>query len=75
MGFEWEIFNGLKSNNEIQKTSIEKNMVENKKMDAEEKLKLFEEKVKTSENYEIINSQMGFECHDRSQSNANEQIE
>lgn len=46
VGFEWEIFNGLKSNNEIQKTSIEKNMAENKKIDAEEKLKLFEEKVK-----------------------------
>ena len=46
VGFEWEIFNGLKGSNEIQKTSIEKNMAENKKNDAEEKLKLFEEKVK-----------------------------
>ena len=56
VGFEWEIFNGLKSNNEIQKTSIEKNMVENKKMDAEEKLKLFEEKVKIE--FDVKNQQI-----------------
>ena len=56
VGFEWEIFNGLKSNNEIQKTSIEKNMAENKKIDAEEKLKLFEEKVKIE--FEIKNQQI-----------------
>ncbi|WKK66702.1 TolC family protein [Lutimonas zeaxanthinifaciens] len=46
VGFEWDIFTGLKNDNEIQKTSIEKNMAENKKSDAEEKLKLFEQKVK-----------------------------
>ena len=56
IGFEWEIFNGLKSNNEIQKTSIEKNMAENKKNDAEEKLKLFEEKVKIE--FEVKNQQI-----------------
>jgi outer membrane protein TolC len=56
IGFEWEIFNGLKSNNEIQKTSIEKNMAENKKIDAEEKLKLFEEKVKIE--FEVKNQQI-----------------
>ncbi len=56
VGFEWEIFNGLKSNNEIQKTSIEKNMAENKKNDAEEKLKLFEEKVKIE--FEVKNQQI-----------------
>jgi len=56
VGFEWEIFNGLKSNNEIQKTSIEKNMAENKKMDAEEKLKLFEEKVKIE--FDVKNQQV-----------------
>ena len=56
VGFEWEIFNGLKSNNEIQKTSIEKNMAENKKMDAEEKLKLFEEKVKIE--FDVKNQQI-----------------
>ncbi len=56
VGFEWEIFNGLKSNNEIQKTSIEKNMAENKKIDAEEKLKLFEEKVKIE--FEVKNQQI-----------------
>lgn len=56
VGFEWELFNGLKSNNEIQKTSIEKNMAENKKMDAEEKLKLFEEKVKIE--FDVKNQQI-----------------
>lgn len=56
VGFEWEIFNGLKSNNQIQKTSIEKNMAENKKIDAEEKLKLFEEKVKIE--FEVKNQQI-----------------
>lgn len=56
VGFEWEIFNGLKSNNEIQKTSIEKNMAENKKIDAEEKLKLFEEKVKIE--FDVKNQQI-----------------
>lgn len=56
IGFEWEIFNGLKSNNEVQKTSIEKDMAENKKNDAEEKLKLFEQKVKIE--YEVKNQQI-----------------
>ena len=56
VGFEWDIFNGLKSDNEIQKTSIEKDMAENKKNDAEEKLKLFEEKVKIE--YEVKNQQI-----------------
>ena len=56
IGFEWEIFNGLKSNNEIQKTSIEKDMAVNKKMDAEEKLKLFEQKVKIE--FEVKNQQI-----------------
>ncbi len=56
VGFEWEIFNGLKSDNQIQKTSIEKNMAENKKIDAEEKLKLFEEKIKIE--FEIKNQQI-----------------
>lgn len=56
VGFEWEIFNGLKGSNEIQKTSIEKNMAENKKNDAEEKLKLFEEKVKIE--FDVKNQQI-----------------
>ena len=56
IGFEWEIFNGLKSNNEIQKTSIEKDMAENKKMDAEEKLKLYEQKVKIE--FDVKNQQI-----------------
>jgi len=56
VGFEWEIFNGLKSSNEVQKTSIEKDMAENKKNDAEEKLRLFEEKVKIE--FEVKNKQI-----------------
>jgi outer membrane protein TolC len=56
VGFEWDIFNGLKSDNQIQKTSIEKNMAENKKIDAEEKLKLFEEKVRIE--FEVKNQQI-----------------
>ena len=46
VGFEWEIFNGLKNSNEIQKTTIEKDIAENKKNDASEKLELYAQKVK-----------------------------
>lgn len=56
VGFEWEIFNGLKSSNEVQKTSIEKDMAVNKKNDAEEKLRLFEEKIKIE--FEVKNKQI-----------------
>lgn len=45
VGFQWDIFTGLKNDNNIQRTSIEKNIAENKKTDAEEKLQLFEQKV------------------------------
>lgn len=45
VGFQWDIFTGLKNDNAVQKTSIEKDMAENKKNDAEEKLALFEKKV------------------------------
>ena len=46
VGFEWELFNGLKHSNEIQKTTIEKDIAQNKKEDASEKLELFEKKAK-----------------------------
>lgn len=44
VGFEWELFNGLKHSNETQKTTIEKDIAQNKKEDASEKLALFEKK-------------------------------
>ncbi len=56
VGFEWELFNGLKNNNATQKTTIEKNIVQNKKMDASEKLELFEQKVKID--LEVKNQQI-----------------
>ena len=46
VGFEWELFNGLKHSNKTQKTAIEKNIAQNKKEDASEKLQLFEKKAK-----------------------------
>ncbi len=46
VGFEWELFNGLKHSNEIQKTTIEKDIAQNKKEDASEKLELYEKKAK-----------------------------
>ena len=58
VGFEWEIFNGLKNSNETQKTSIEKSIAENNKNDAEEKLQLFEQKVMIE--LEIKNQQILF---------------
>ena len=56
VGFQWEIFNGLKHSNEIQKTSIEKNIAQNNKIDATEKLELFEKKVKIE--FDIKNKQI-----------------
>ena len=46
VGFHWDIFDGLKHSNETQKTSIEKNIAENKKTDAEEKLELYAKKIR-----------------------------
>ena len=46
VGFEWELFNGLKHSNEVQKTTIEKDIAQNRKEDASEKLELFEKKAK-----------------------------
>ena len=56
VGFQWDLFTGLKNSNEVNKTSIEKSIAENKKSDAEEKLMLFEQKVRID--YEIKNQQI-----------------
>jgi len=56
VGFEWELFNGLKNNNATQKTTIEKNIAQNKKADAAEKLELFERKAKID--LEVKNQQI-----------------
>jgi outer membrane protein TolC len=44
VGFEWEFFKGLKNKKQTQKTTIEKDIAQNKKEDAAEKLALFEKK-------------------------------
>lgn len=56
VGFEWELFNGLKHNNATQKTTIEKDIAINKKEDAAEKLELFEKKAKID--FEVKNQQI-----------------
>lgn len=56
VGFEWEIFNGLKNSNQTQKTTIEKDIAQNKKEDAAEKLELFEKK--TIIDFELKNQQI-----------------
>ena len=56
VGFEWEIFNGLKNSNQTQKTTIEKDIAQNKKDDAAEKLELFEKK--TIIDFELKNQQI-----------------
>lgn len=56
VGFEWKLFNGLKHSNEVQKTTIEKDIALNKKEDASEKLALYARKVKTD--YEVKNHQL-----------------
>ncbi len=56
VGFEWELFNGLKHSNANQKTTIEKDIATNKKDDAAEKLELFEKKAKIG--FEVKNQQI-----------------
>jgi len=56
VGFEWELFNGLKHSNASQKTTIEKDIATNKKDDAAEKLELFEKKAKIG--FEVKNQQI-----------------
>lgn len=56
VGFHWDIFNGLKNSSETQKTTIEKDIAQNKKTDAAEKLELYALKVKID--YEVKNQQI-----------------
>ena len=56
VGFEWEFFNGLKNKNRTQKTSIEKDIAQNEKEDASEKLALFEKKAIID--FEVKNQQI-----------------
>lgn len=56
VGFEWELFNGMKNSNATQKTTIEKDIAQNKKDDAAEKLALFEQKAIID--FEIKNQQI-----------------
>lgn len=56
VGFEWELFNGLKNSNQTQKTTIEKDIAQNKKEDAAEKLALFEKKAIID--FEVKNQQI-----------------
>ena len=58
VGFEWELFNGLKNSNATQKTTIEKDIAKNKKEDAAEKLELFEKKAIID--FEVKNQQILF---------------
>ena len=45
VGFQWDLFKGLKNSNQTKITSIQKSMAETKKIEAEEQLELFEKKV------------------------------
>ncbi len=45
VGFQWDLFKGLKNSNQTRITSIQKSMAETKKTEAEEQLQLFEKKV------------------------------
>jgi len=56
VGMQWDIFSGLKHDNEIDKTSIEKTIIEDKKADAVEKLELFAKKVLVD--FEVKNQQI-----------------
>lgn len=56
LGFEWEIFSGYKHSNEIQKTTIQKNMANNQKEDAREKLELNEKKARID--FDLKNQQI-----------------
>jgi outer membrane protein TolC len=56
VGFHWDIFNGLKHSNETQRSSIEKNIAENKKTDAEEKLELYAKKIRID--FDVKNKQI-----------------
>lgn len=57
LGFKWEIFDGNESSHEIEKSKIEKEVLENKKSDTERKLLL--NLANNQTNYNIANAQIG----------------
>ena len=56
IGFQWDIFKGLKNSNQTQITSIQKSIAETEKVEAEEQLQLFEQKVKID--FSVRNKQL-----------------
>ena len=56
VGFQWDIFNGLKNSNQTQITSIQKSIAENEKVEAEEQLQLYEKKVQID--FSVRNKQL-----------------
>ena len=56
VGFQWDIFKGLKNSNETEITRIQKSMAETKKIEAEEQLDLFEKKVQID--FSVKNKQL-----------------
>jgi outer membrane protein TolC len=58
VGMQWELFNGLKHTNETHIAHIEKNIAEEEKDDAAEKLELFAKKMQV--NFEVKNQQLLF---------------
>ncbi len=63
VGFQWEIFKGLKNSNETQITQIQKNMAETKKIEAEEQLDLYEKKVQID--FSVKNKQLTLKQKER----------
>jgi len=58
VGMNWELFNGLKNSNKTHKARIEKSIAEEEKIDIEEKLELFAQKMEV--NFEVKNQQLLF---------------
>ncbi|MFK7049856.1 Outer membrane efflux protein [Flavobacterium columnare] len=60
LGFKWEIFDGNESDHEIEKSKIEKDILENKKSDAERKLTL--NLANNQTNYKIADAQINLKA-------------
>lgn len=56
VGMQWELFSGLKHSNETHIAQIKKNIAEEEKSEAEEKLELFAKKIQID--YEVKNQQL-----------------
>jgi outer membrane protein TolC len=56
VGMQWELFSGLKHNNNVHIAQIEKSMAEEEKNEVEEKLELFARKVQVD--FEVKNQQL-----------------